>query len=250
MPDSDIKADVPNTLFRASGPACLAFTVTCRNWDFEVATRVFDALLTHLPMNSVSTLATHNRTRLNRGFWLGHAPRWPLLKRVLLGPTAFLAFRHMLAEDATPADGPRLPLLTNVTLVDVTLTPFKALHLRNMLMKRVEQGVPLEDLDLRTCVAGDRAIQLLREVVVDVQEPLAAGTMPMEKPAFFNWNGGIGYCCNEVEDGYDDERGRYDGPYSDEGEDEDEADANEEEAEYDEFMDYDYGYDYDAVSMF
>ena len=79
-----------------------------------------------------------------------------------------------------------------------------------MLIERVEQGVPLEVLDLRTCFAADRAIQLLKEIVVEVQEPLAAGTMAMEEPAFFNWNGGIGY-CNEVE--YDDGWGPWYGCY-------------------------------------
>ena len=43
-----------------------------------------------------------------------------------------------------------------------------------MLLERVEQGAPPEVLDLRTCIADDRAIRLLREIVVDMQEPLAS----------------------------------------------------------------------------
>jgi hypothetical protein len=105
-----------------------------------------------------------------------------------------------------------------------------------MLMKRVEQGVPLEVLDLRTCVAADRATQLFREVVVDVQEPLPAGTMPMEEPALSNSNGGIGYCCNEVEDDYDERRSWHDDPYYEE---EVVVEVDEDEAEYDEFVDND-----------
>lgn len=45
-------------------------------------------------------------------------------------------------------------------------------HLRDMLIKRVEQGVPLEVLDLRTCIAANRVIQLLAEIVIEVQGPL------------------------------------------------------------------------------
>jgi hypothetical protein len=40
-----------------------------------------------------------------------------------------------------------------------------------MLMKRVEQGVPLEVLDLRSCTATGLAIRLLSEIVVDVWGP-------------------------------------------------------------------------------
>jgi hypothetical protein len=250
MSDTDTKASVPNTLFRASGASCLLFSATCGSWNHQMTTAIFDAFLTLLPVNSVSTLTSRNRARLSREFWLSNASRWALLEQVFLVPTAFMAFRHMLAED-TPHDGPRLPLLTKITLVDITLTPFKTLHLRNMLINRVEQGVPLEVLDLRTCVATDRAIQLLREVVVDVQEPQAKGTtrMPMDEPAFFSWNGGIRCCCDEIEYDYYE---RYDNQYDYEAELEQaaEEDAEEDEAEYDEFMEYGYGYDHDAVSMF
>jgi len=54
----------------------------------------------------------------------------------------------------------------------------------------VEQGVPLEVLDLRACHAGDRSVQFLGEIVVEVQEPLAA--MWIEDPASFDWHVGIG----------------------------------------------------------
>jgi F-box-like len=245
MLDSDIKANAPNTMFRTSGPARLVFTAPCGNWDHEMANEIFDTLLTHLPVNSVSALITQNRTRLSREFWLSHASRMPLLEKVLLVPTTLTAFRHMLAEDVPP-EGPRLPLLTKLTLVDVTFTPIKTLHLHNMVMKREQQGVPLEVLDLRTCVATDRAIQLLREVVVDVQVPLAAGTMPMEDPALFDRNGGIGYCCNEVEDDHDKRQSSYDESINDQEEDED-----EDEEEHSELVENNYyGYDIDAISMF
>jgi hypothetical protein len=45
------------------------------------------------------------------------------------------------------------------------------LHLRDTLIERVEQGVPLECLNLRSCTVGKRAIKLLAEIVVDVDAP-------------------------------------------------------------------------------
>ena len=240
MPDTDPKFYDPNTNSELV-PAHLMFAVTSRSWKYGVDTVILNILLTHIPVNSVSSLHTQNSTRLSKEFWLSHAQRWSLLDQARLVPASIKAFRDMLAEDAPP-DGPRLPLLTKLTLVDVTLTAHRAFHLRDMLMERVEQGVPLEILDLRACLAADRAIELLREIVVDVQEPLIGVKMSMEGAALFNWNGGLGYCCNEVEYDHD---GR--GPWHDDAYDDEEDD--EDGAEYDEFVDDDYDDDYDTVSM-
>jgi hypothetical protein len=200
VPD-DFQAGVPNLSFSASvfvAPASV-------KWLHGVDTAIADGLLTLLPVNFVSILTTRDCTRLSREFWLSHAPRWTLLKQVLLVPTAIKAFRDMLVEKAPP-DGPRLPLLTKITLIYVKLTALRTFHLCDMLMERVEQGVPLEVLDLRLCVAADRAVQLLKEIVVDVHKHPAARTTT-EEPAAFIWNGGIGY-SSEFE--YYDKRAPYD----------------------------------------
>ena len=218
MPDPDIKVSVPHTSFRASDPARLVFTATCRSWNYGVASGIFDALLTHLPVNYVSTLAAQNCRRLNREFWLSQASRLPLLERALLDPTTFMAFTHMLGEDAPP-DGPRLPLLSKLNLVDFILTSFQTDHLRDMLIERVEQGVPLEVLDLSACaVVENRSIQLLGEiVVVDLHEPQAA---QREILACFSSHGRIRY-CDESEVEYDDVWRPW---YFDTSDDEDEED--------------------------
>lgn len=83
----------------------------------------------------------------------------------------------MLAEDAPP-DGPRLSSLTELILVEVTLTELRTSCLRDMLIKRVEQGVPLEVLDLRQCVVACRVIRWLTEIVVDVEEPPSKSREP------------------------------------------------------------------------
>jgi hypothetical protein len=95
-----------------------------------------------------------------------------------LVPTAIKGFRDMLAEDAPP-DGPRLPALTKLILDGILLTDPRAYDLRDMLVQREEQEVPLVDLDLRTSSASERAIQFLKENVVDLQEPLDE---PLDEP--------------------------------------------------------------------
>jgi hypothetical protein len=242
-PGADVKVRGLDTLRDMLPSACLMFAARGHMWDYGVDAAIFNAILTLLPMNYVLSLTTQNRTRLSKEFWLSHAPRLPLLEQACLVPTSVGAFGEMLAEDIPP-DDPRLPSLTRLILFEVTLTALRTYHLRDMLIKRVEQGVPLEVLDLRTCVAADRAIQFLAEIVVDVQEPLDARQMAMEE-SFKHV--GIGY-CDEVE--YDDGRRPWYGD-TDVGEGESAyEDEDQDEAEYDDQFDYDdvyeddYTYDY------
>jgi hypothetical protein len=168
-PDADVAVCNPNT-FSAPFPACLMFTAI-GNWPDGVGTAIYDALLTLLPVNSVSTLTVRNGTQFNKEFWRNHATRLPLLEQARLVPIAVKPFRDMHADDAPP-EGPRLPSLTKLILTDISWTTPRTHNLRDMLIERVEQGVLLEVLDLRTCVAVDGVIPLLKEIVVDVQEPL------------------------------------------------------------------------------
>jgi hypothetical protein len=115
------------------------------------------------------------------------------------------------------------------------LTALRTYRLHDILIKRVEQGVPLETLDLRTCTAADRAIQLLAETVGDVQGP--AKTLDVGPgSAFSNWKGGVEF-FDEDEKLYEDDEfdiggARWYGDDSDESEDyEDEDDDDEDEDE-------------------
>jgi hypothetical protein len=174
MPDADVRVCNPTTLLSESVSARLMFTAT-GNWNHEVATAIYDALFSLLHVDSVSTFTAQNHTRLSKEFWLNQAPRLPLLERVCLVPTAVKAFRDMLAEDAPP-DGPRLPLLTKLTVLYVLWTSTRTYHFRDMLIERVEQGVPLESLDLRGCEEPEppRANQIFAEIVVDLPERLCS----------------------------------------------------------------------------
>jgi hypothetical protein len=233
-PGADVKVCGPDTLKDMSRSASLLFAAKSDEWHYGVNTAIFNALLTLLPVNFVSTLTVQNRTRLSKKFWFSHAPRLPLLKQARLVPTAVRAFKGMLAEDIPlDSDGPRLPMLTKLILLDITLTAMRTFYLCDMLIERVEQGVPLEYLDLRTCIAANRAIQLLAEIVVDVQEPLNAPLV--EKEEVFRRDRGIGY-YDEV--GFTDEWSSW---YSDTDDDED-GDEDEDEEEYE--TDYDDGSDW------
>jgi F-box-like len=172
-PDADVEVRNSTTVLRESVSARLMFTATGMHWNHEVVTATYDALFSLLHVDPVSTFSALNHTRLSKEFWLNQAPRLPLLERVCLVPTAVKAFRDMLAEDA-PSDGPRLPSLTKITIFCVTWTSTKTYHFRDMLIERVEQGVPLESLVLSGCEEPfpRRANQIFAEIAVDVQGPL------------------------------------------------------------------------------
>ena len=107
--------------------------------------------------------------------------------------------------------------------------------LRDILIERVEQGVPLEYLDLRTCLAAYRAIQLLAEIVVDVKEPLAAQPVPQmltesffkATESFFNFHREFDSFEYDNEAEFDDKKVSWNEEWS-EGDDEDDNEDNEE----------------------
>ena len=163
MPDTDFKLCDPNILALALVPARVKFAATGRNWNFRVDTAIMDAFLTLFPANTVSTLSTRNNIGHSKKFWVSHAPRWPLLEWASLVPSTVNAFIDMLTED-DPPDGPRLPRLTKLTLVDVKVTVLTTWSLRKMLIQRREQGVPLHVLDLSRSFVVDGEIGSLTEI--------------------------------------------------------------------------------------
>jgi len=171
-PDADDDVCGPVTLTKAAVSARLVLSVTsdseCRD---GMETVVFDALLSHLPLNAISTLSVQNETRLSKEVWLTHAPGLTKLNRVLLVSTAVKAFGEMLEEDAPPDSLPRLPQLTKLILFKVPLTLLRTRRLCNMLVKRKQHGAPLEALDLRTCTGPERSFQSISEIVGNVQGP-------------------------------------------------------------------------------
>ena len=246
VPDADVEVCEPITLLGAPSSTRLVFSATGFDWDRDgMEVTIFDALLTHLPVDAISTLTAQNYT-LTKEFWLNHGPKLAMLKRARLVHAAVRAFREML-DEGDPPDGPlRLPRLTKLILANVSLTALRAYYLRDTLVKRRNQGAPLEVLDLRACIAAERAIELLAETVDDVQGPAKmpeAGAL-----AFFDWKGGVD-SFDEAEK-YADQL-QYDNPWNGntgDGEDEDEEDGDiMDDYDYDDDDDYDDVdvYDYD-----
>ena len=232
VPDADVEFSKPITLFGAPSSTRLVFSATGYDWDQDgMEVTIFDTLLTRLPVNTVSTLTAQNHM-LTKEFWLNHEPRLAMIKRARLVHTAVRPFREMLDEEDRP-DGPlRFPRLTKLILVNVSLTSLTTYYLRDTLVKRRKQGVPLEVLDLRACTAAERAIQLLAETVDDVQ---GAAKMPGTGDlAFFDWKGGVDSFDEEEKDADQDQ---YDDPWdcnTDDSEDEDEENGDDDDDDEDE----------------
>ena len=135
-----------------------------------------NTLMTALPLDSVVTLTVRHYTHLDTQFWLRHAPKWTLLQRVELTHFEAHGFGELLLQGNGSCEDPLLPSLTELVLIDVTLSERRTLRLCDALMARVEQGVPLETLDLRLSQATSDAVDLLEEIVVDVLEPITITT--------------------------------------------------------------------------
>jgi hypothetical protein len=172
LPDIDVELPNLSDFLDTMRSARVALAIMNDGWSTGTEMGIFDAVMAALPLDNLVTLTAQNHTRtVNKEFWLRRVPRWPLLQRMRLSPHAVRGFREMLLEDNVGCESPLLPYLKKLILINTALSPPRAARLCDALMKRVEQEVPLETLDLRTCLSGSRAIELLREIVVDVLGP-------------------------------------------------------------------------------
>ena len=182
LPDMDIKVNMgdPAAFFCTALSAQVALFIISntptpsRHRGHLLSTAILDTLITALPLDSIVTLTIRHDTRLDTQFWLRHAQKWPLLQRVELTHPEARGFRELLLQGngSWACEDPLLPSLTELVLIEVTLSEHRTLCLCDALMARVEQGVPLETLDLRLCQATRDAVDLLGEIVVDVLEPV------------------------------------------------------------------------------
>ncbi|KAH9009852.1 hypothetical protein EDB83DRAFT_2531056 [Lactarius deliciosus] len=172
LPDIDVECPDRFAGFDSMPSARMGFSVVGKDWSSGSEMFVLHWVMRALPLDGLVTLTAQNHTwTLNRYFWLLCGPRWSLLQRVCLTPPAVRGFLEMMPLEDHERESPLLPSLTTLILVDTALLKRRALRLCDALMKRVEQGVPLETLDLRKCLATSRVIELLSEVVVDVLGP-------------------------------------------------------------------------------
>ena len=170
-PEPDINIDVydPFALLSVALSARIALSTTGGHPGSRYFLR--DRAIESLPLESIVTLTAQHRSRLDERFWLIHAPKWPLLQCVRLALPEARGFIEMLLQDRGGRENPLLPSLTELVLIDVQFSARRTDRLCDALMKRVEQGVPLETLDLRKCHATDFAVSLLSEIVVYVWAP-------------------------------------------------------------------------------
>ena len=132
VPDADDGVLGRVTPLHMGVPARLSFSATTiGSWRDGINTEIFDGMVAHLPMHTISSLLAQNHTPLSKEVWLRHSPRLAMLKRVRLVPTSVKPFRQMLAEDAPPGCPLRLPSLTSLILDDFTLTSLRTYLLRD-----------------------------------------------------------------------------------------------------------------------
>ena len=153
----------------------VALSVTCTQniTVLDDLVEILDAAVTALPLDSLVTFTSKSNTRfgVNTRFWRHQESRWPLLKHIHLGRVPARRLREILLQDDGGPERPLFPSLTRLDLDKFALSARRTLRLCDALMKRVEQGVPLEVLDLRSCRATSHAVQVLSEIVVDVWAP-------------------------------------------------------------------------------
>jgi hypothetical protein len=157
-----------------------------RSSPFNIYTRMFDAALAALPLDSLVTLTVPEDTWFGEQVWRSHAHRWHLLHCVRLGLSAAQGFRRMFLDNNGEHECSLFPSLRKLVLVDSTtvLSGPRIRDLCDILMKRKEQGVPLNVVDMRTCIVhDDAAIQQLTELGVDVWGP-TDDSSEKRKPSF------------------------------------------------------------------
>jgi hypothetical protein len=182
VPDIDVQVhDLPTSL-AATLPTRVALSFRCNDYvESDTFLDILDTMMTGLPLDGLVMVAAHdlcsNHFSLDLGiehFWLHLSPKWPLLQRVRLSHSAAIGFVAMLLADNRRRERPLLPSLRELVIVD--LSSYSLRRLCDALMKRVEQGVPVETLDLRMCIPhpewAENWFQLLSEIVVDVLGPV------------------------------------------------------------------------------
>ncbi|KAF8267392.1 hypothetical protein EI94DRAFT_1730674 [Lactarius quietus] len=182
MPDLDVDSHDPFALLSVALSARVALSITSDRYTRD-QDLLLDSAMAALPLGSILTLTAEHRSFLDDQFWLRNAPKWHLLQCARLALSEARGFIEMLLEDTGGREYPVLPSLTMLVLLDIPLSGRRTQRLCDALMKRVEQGVPLETLDLHTCRATTFAVQLLSELVVEVWGPAEAS----EAKEFVSW---------------------------------------------------------------
>ncbi|KAH8987712.1 hypothetical protein EDB86DRAFT_2832116 [Lactarius hatsudake] len=175
VPDVDVEVHDPLTLLAATLPPRVTLCITSKVWP-KIHLEILSAVMAALPLDSLMMLSAQHLhesyTRyLDEWFWYRHLQKWPLLRRARLAPPAIWGFIEILLEAHWLRKSPLLPSLTELVIVDTPL--YNESGLCDALIMRVEEGGPLETLDLRACQDDNPTeVQLLNEIVVNVLGPV------------------------------------------------------------------------------
>ena len=183
--------DLPTMLPIATLPTRISLSFRSRDDELspEQCLEILETVLVCLPLDGIVMFDFELRSSWDHNdncgsletldFWRGLSPKWPLLQCVRLTDSA--GFLAMLLEDDGGREKPLLPSLTQLVLAQLSLFFLSLRPLREVLMKRIEQGVPVEILDLRNChgywpdlhkhSSTEDWLQSLSEIVVDVLVP-------------------------------------------------------------------------------
>ena len=194
MPNIGDVVHGPPNLIATTHPTRMALSFKSDDWlRSDARSEILKIAMSGLPLNGLATLAAHSsrygyeRDLVTQHFWPHVLPKWSLLQRMILESPVALGFVVMLLEDNGGRERPLLPSLTELVVVD--FSSYVILLLRDALMKRVEQGVPVEMLDLRMCTphpggCTENWLRSLSEIVVDV---LVSENIEAREQMMSNW---------------------------------------------------------------
>ena len=165
-----------STLLATTTPARVTLSFWSKDWNrFDGHNEILGMAMAAIPLEGLVTLIAQDLlTPPFEQFWLPNLPRLPLLQHVRLAFIVATRFIDWLRADKGGREDPLLPSLKELVIVGAHLYEDWTLRLCEALMKRVEQGVPLEMLDLHTCRPDPNysaAVRLVSEIVVDVLAP-------------------------------------------------------------------------------
>ena len=177
VPNIDVE-EQGSTLLAKMGPARVALYICNKDSNrFDAHNEIFDLAMAAIPLDGLVTFITQDLRTMPFEFEqhrFPNLPKLPMLQHMRLESNVATRFIHRLLADDGGREDPLLPSLKELVVIGADLREDWTLRLCEVLMKRVEQGVPLEMLDLRTChpyPGFPAAVRLFGEIVVDVLGP-------------------------------------------------------------------------------
>jgi hypothetical protein len=176
VPDAGMDYHDYGSFAGASPSARAVLTVHSSFWEAVASTGVCRAVLSALPVSSVVTLTVLDCRVFPEEIWLGDPPtsRWSSLKCLRLRSSTLRSIMGILTSIVPPRlpEGPLLPSLTKLIITGSPLDEHMAKGLRDMLLRRIEQGVPIQTLDLSECGVVRSAVQFFRDIITVLWDPV------------------------------------------------------------------------------